>query len=246
MERAEPSSEGLVRHAYRDDVRCGKKFQKLIWLDTNLALSTSQVIRKLKQLYPTHAFAVANGRNPYRILISCILSLRTQDTVSIPASKRLFKRAPTLQKMAKLTTRQIAKLIYPVGFYKNKAKQISQINRLLLTKHRNQVPNSREELLKFKGVGRKTANLVLSLGYGIPAICVDTHVHRISNRLGWVRSKTPEDTEQLLMQLLPRRDWISINHIMVSHGQNLCKPRTPRCSLCPVRRYCRFGLSQNK
>jgi endonuclease-3 len=160
----------------------------------------NNIIALLKKTYPLHAFTQVNGSDPYRILISCILSLRTQDAVSLPATQRLFKQAPNLAAMSKLKATEIAKLIYPVGFYRNKAKSIATINHQLLSEHHGIVPNTLEGLTAFKGVGRKTANLVLSLGFNIPAICVDIHVHRISNRLGWVNSKTPEESEQQLMK----------------------------------------------
>lgn len=200
------------------------------------------IFKRLEKRYPDHAFTAVNGNDPFRVLISCILSLRTQDTVSLPATVRLFKRATTLKALAALSISEIAKLIYPVGFYRNKAAQIKVICQQLLQNYDGQVPATMEGLLQFKGVGRKTANLVLSLGFNIPAICVDIHVHRISNRLGWATSKTPEQTEHQLMAFLPKRYWIPINHLMVNHGQQTCRPQRPKCDACVIKEYCQFYL----
>ncbi len=160
------------------------------------------------------------GQNPYLILISCLLSLRTRDTVSYPASVRLFARAKTPRAMLKLSPKTIEKLIYPVGFYRTKARSILSISEDLLKRFKGKVPQSKEDLLSFKGVGLKTANLVLSEAFGIPAICVDTHVHRISNQIGLVKTKTPEQTEKKLMELLPKRYWSEFNSLLVMWGQN--------------------------
>ena len=182
-------------------------------------------------------------RTPFTVLISCILSLRTQDKTTDEASRRLFKLARTPKTMVKLEAATIAKTIYPVGFYKNKAKNIIKICELLLSQHKGRVPDEIDELLKFPGVGRKTANLVVTLGYNKPGICVDTHVHRISNRWGYVETKTPEQTEMALREKLPPEYWIIINDLLVSFGQNLCKPISPLCSQCKIRRYCdRVGV----
>jgi endonuclease-3 len=146
--------------------------------------------------------------------------------------------------MSALSPQRIAKLIYPVGFYRTKARHILEISRRLINEFDGRVPDDLEGLLSLKGVGLKTANLVLGLGYGIPAICVDTHVHRISNRLGWIKSRTPQETEPALRQIIPKKYWIALNTIMVTFGQNVCKPVSPRCSLCSVRRLCkRIGVT---
>lgn len=177
--------------------------------------------------------------SPFRVLISCILSLRTQDATTAKASHRLFALADTPQAMLKLPVRKIEKLIYPVGFYKTKAKIIRDIGRVLVDEYEGRVPDEIDELLKLKGVGRKTANLVVTLGYKKPGICVDTHVHRISNRWGYVKTKTPEKTEFALREKLPKRYWIEYNDLLVSFGQHLCRPISPLCSRCPVKKYCR-------
>jgi endonuclease-3 len=178
-------------------------------------------------------------RDPFRVLVACILSLRTQDTTTGPAAARLFALAGTPVAMLRLSSRRIARTIYPVGFYRTKARVIRAICRDLLGRYHGRVPDDIDTLLALPGVGRKTANLVVTMGYGKPGICVDTHVHRISNRLGWVRTRTPEETETALRARLPRRYWIDLNDLLVSFGQNVCLPLSPRCSTCPVRPLCR-------
>jgi endonuclease-3 len=167
------------------------------------------------------------------------LSLRTQDATTAKASRRLFAIADSPQAMIKLTTKEIEKLIYPVGFYRTKAKNIREICRILINQYRGEVPDDIDKLLRLNGVGRKTANLVVTLGYHKPGICVDTHVHRISNRWGYVKTKTPEKTEFALRAKLPNQYWIEYNDLLVSFGQHLCRPISPICSQCPVRKYCR-------
>ncbi|MGH7324740.1 MAG: endonuclease III domain-containing protein [Candidatus Rokuibacteriota bacterium] len=185
------------------------------------------------------AVVAAESRDPFRVLVACILSLRTQDTTTGPAAARLFALAATPAAMLPLTPRQIERAVYPVGFYRTKARVIHAICRDLLARFGGRVPDDLETLLTLRGVGRKTANLVVTMGYGKPGICVDTHVHRISNRLGYVRTRTPEKTEMALRGRLPRRYWIGYNDLLVSFGQNVCTPLSPRCSECPVRRLCR-------
>jgi endonuclease-3 len=179
------------------------------------------------------------SRDPFRVLIACILSLRTQDTTTGPASERLFAVANTPEAMLALSPHRIETLIYPVGFYRTKARVILGICRDLLERFGGRVPDEIDALLTLKGVGRKTANLVVTMGYGKPGICVDTHVHRISNRLGYVRTRTPEATEAALRAKLPKRYWIGYNDLLVAFGQNVCTPISPRCSTCPVRALCR-------
>jgi endonuclease-3 len=180
-----------------------------------------------------------SSRDPFRVLIACILSLRTQDTTTGPAAERLFALADTPAAMLRLTARRIERAIFPVGFYRTKAGGIRRICRDLLDRFGGRVPDTLDDLLTLKGVGRKTANLVVTMGYGKPGICVDTHVHRISNRLGYVRTRTPEETEMALRAKLPRRYWIGFNDLLVGFGQNVCTPLSPRCSVCPVRALCR-------
>ena len=177
-------------------------------------------------------------KDPYLVLIACILSLRTNDKTTYPATLRMLKLAKTPQEMMKVKVEDLEKAIYPVGFYKNKAGQIIELSKILVEKYGGKVPCDIDELCKFKGVGRKTANLVLSEGFNEPAICVDVHVHRIFNRLGYVKTKTPEETEFALRDKLPRKYWIPINSLLVTHGQNVCKPLKPLCEGCPVNKYC--------
>ncbi|MDY0017870.1 MAG: endonuclease III [Candidatus Delongbacteria bacterium] len=174
-------------------------------------------------------------KDPFKVLISTLLSLRTKDEVTAQASYRLFEKADTPEKMVRLCEEEIQKLIFPVGFYKTKAKTIIETSRILIDKYRSKVPDSLDELLNFKGVGRKTANLVLALGYGQDTICVDTHVHRISNRWGAVSTKTPEETEFALMEKIPRKYWSEINDLLVAFGQTVCRPIGPKCGGCKVK-----------
>lgn len=186
-------------------------------------------------------------RNPYLVLISCLLSLRTKDETTLPAAERLFAQAQTPSAMLKLSARQIEELIYPVGFYRTKARTILAISRELLEKYAGQVPEDLDALLTLKGVGRKTANLVMTEGFGKPAICVDTHVHRISNRFGYVRTRTPEETEWALRKKLPLQYWIEYNALLVVWGQNVCRPVSPFCSGCSLKSLCaRRGVSVSR
>jgi endonuclease-3 len=210
------------------------------------------VIRRLRRTRrrwnPTALAVVADETgDPFRVLIACILSLRTQDTTTGPAAARLFALADTPAALLPLTPRQIERAIYPVGFYRTKARVILGICRDLLDRFGGHVPDEIDALLTLGGVGRKTANLVVTIGYGKPGICVDTHVHRISNRLGYVRARTPEETEMALRATLPRRYWIGYNDLLVSFGQNVCAPISPRCSTCPVRALCpRVGVTSSR
>jgi endonuclease-3 len=173
------------------------------------------------------------------VLVACILSLRTQDRTTGPAAGRLFAVADTPSAMLRLSPRAIERLIYPVGFYRTKARVILGLCRDLLERFDGRVPDDIDALLTLKGVGRKTANLVVTMGYGKLGICVDTHVHRISNRLGYIRTRDPEATEMALRTRLPRRYWIGYNDLLVAFGQNVCTPISPRCSTCPVSALCR-------
>ena len=179
-------------------------------------------------------------RNPYLVLIACILSLRTNDKTTYPATLRMLELAKTPQEMMNISEDDLANAIYPVGFYKNKAKQIIELSKIIVEKLDGKVPDTIENLIKFNGVGRKTANLVLAKGFGIPAICVDVHVHRIFNRIGYVTTKTPDETEFALREKLPQKYWLDINTLMVTHGQNVCKPTKPKCDECPIREFCEF------
>jgi endonuclease-3 len=186
-------------------------------------------------------------RSPFFILVSCIISLRTKDEVTNPASRRLFALAETPQKLAELAEETIAETIFPAGFYRNKARQLKEIGQILSSRYQGQVPATEAQLLELPGVGRKTANLVLGLGFGAAAICVDTHVHRISNRLGWVGTSNPHETELELQKRLPVDLWTPINDLLVTFGQNLCHPTSPRCSKCPLADLCpRIGVTRHR
>lgn len=177
--------------------------------------------------------------NPYLVLICCILSLRTNDKTTYPCSMRMLELGKTPEEISKLDVETLSKAIYPVGFYQNKAEQIINLSKELVEKYDSKVPDEIEELVKFKGVGRKTANLVLTKGFNKPAICVDVHVHRISNRLGYVETKNPEETEFALREKLPKKYWIDFNTLLVTHGQNICKPTKPNCANCSIEKYCK-------
>ena len=210
---------------------------------------THKVIQILKNEVQQWQMPVVGhySQSPFTILISCLLSLRTQDKTTGEASARLFRLAQTPRAMLKLPTSVIEKTIYPVGFYKTKAKNIKKICQILLSRDEGSVPDDIDELLKLPGVGRKTANLVVTMGYNRPGICVDTHVHRITNRWGYVRTKTPQKTEMALRAKLPRRYWIIINELLVAYGQNICKPISPFCSRCKIQGYCdRVGVSKSR
>ncbi len=210
------------------------------------------MIRRLRRTRhawtPTALTVVADDSgDPFRVLIACILSLRTQDSTTGPASHRLFALADAPKLMLTLPPKTIERAIYPVGFYRTKARVILGICRDLLERFGGRVPDDIDALLTLNGVGRKTANLVVTMGYGKPGICVDTHVHRISNRLGYVRARSPEETEMALRATLPRRFWIGYNDLLVGFGQNVCTPISPHCSRCPARALCRrVGVTSSR
>ncbi|MGA7829224.1 MAG: endonuclease III [Geobacteraceae bacterium] len=207
------------------------------------------ILMKAVRNWQTPAVTIVSQRegDPFKVLVSCLLSLRTQDRTTGPASERLFALADTPGKMVDLLPEQIEKAIYPVGFYRNKSVTILAICRVLLDRYQGKVPDDLDELLKLKGVGRKTANLVITLGFGKEGICVDTHVHRICNRWGYVATKTPDDTEFALRGKLPRHYWLCINDLLVTFGQNHCTPISPKCSSCPLIEMCdRVGVGKSR
>ena len=187
---------------------------------------------------PIITFIANRGGTAFEVLVSTILSLRTKDEVTAQAAARLFEKARTPESLIALGEERTARLIYPVGFYPTKAKRLMDISRILIDQYKGQVPDTMEALLALPGVGRKTANLVLVEGFGIPAICVDTHVHRISNRIGYVKTKTPEQTEMVLRKKLPKKHWVNYNELLVAFGQVICRPISPFCSNCPVNQMC--------
>ncbi len=197
-----------------------------------------QKLKDAKQPKSDFVLLMDSFKDPYLVLIACILSLRTNDRITYPATLRMLELAKTPKEMKGVDVETLAKAIYPVGFYENKAKQIIELSRQIDEELGGIVPDEIEELIKFKGVGRKTANLVLSLGFNKPAICVDVHVHRIFNRLGYLKTKNPDETEFTLREKLPQKYWIDINTLLVTHGQNVCKPIKPDCKNCPIVEYC--------
>jgi len=201
-----------------------------------------QTICALQNQYAGIQTPVEKFRTPWEILVSCIISLRTKDEVTGPAADRLLKAAPDPDQLAEMDPEQIGKLIFPAGFYRTKGKNLQQIARIVRDRWNGRVPDDKETLLALPGVGIKTANLVLADGFGQDEICVDTHVHRICNRLGWIRTETPEQSEKILKVLLPSSIIRITNGLMVKHGQNICKPIKPRCTGCPVRNLCHTGM----
>ena len=211
----------------------------------------NEIVRTLKDQNKKFAALtitkVSEMRDPFLVLVSCLLSLRTKDAVTSAASNRLFALAKTPEGMVGLSTTDIENAIYPVGFYRRKAVQIREISKILIEENDSKVPDEIDDLLKLKGVGRKTANIVITHGFGKPGIAVDVHVHRISNRLGLVLTKKPDQTEFELMRILPEEYWRDFNDLLVVHGQNVCTPISPRCSECPISRYCkRVGVSRSR
>jgi len=205
--------------------------------------SFAEMVKTLKQTFPDDAPAVTKiskreNKDPFLVLVGTLLSLRTKDETTEIAMERLTKVAKTPEDIIKLTDDALQELIYPVGFYRNKSKTIKDTARIIIDKYGGKVPDSIDELLKIKGIGRKTANLVITEGYGKPGICVDTHVHRISNRLGIVKTKHPYETETVLRAILPRKYWIIYNMLLVTFGKNICNPVSPKCSICPIAHMC--------
>lgn len=197
---------------------------------------------------PASAQIIADyGKDPFLILVSCLLSLRAKDTMSVPVSRELFKRVRTPQQLVDMPRVELERIIHPIGFYRNKARTLQDVAKTLIDNFGGCVPHTEEELLSIKGIGRKTANLVLGEAFAIPAICVDIHVHRISNRLGLVKTTTPEETEEWLKYVLPREYWIEINRLLVMWGQNICLPTVPRCSQCALEGLCpKFGVKKSR
>lgn len=178
---------------------------------------------------------------PFQMLVMTLLSSRTRDSTTIPLVKKLFAQYPTPQDFIKLDIKSLEKELYGIGFYHTKAKHVKELCKILIQKYKGIVPHTLEELTSLPGVGRKTANCILAYTFHQPAIAVDIHVHRIANRLGWIKTTTPEETEQKLMQLIPKVQWINVNRLLVGHGQTLCSPINPKCPICPVKMYCEFG-----
>lgn len=203
-----------------------------------------EVFRILEREYrswdaPVVTLVAKHSRDPFQVLVCALLSTRTRDETTAKVCERFLKRVRGPEDLLEIPLKELEDLIYPVGFYRNKARQLKDIARDLVERFGGRVPDSLEDLLSLKGVGRKVANLVLADGYGIPAICVDTHVHRITNRWGLVRTRTPEQTERELMRKLPKDLWIPVNRLLVAFGQKICTPLRPRCGVCPIESFCK-------
>jgi len=198
------------------------------------------ILRKhvLKYRVPVVDFIEIQTKDPFKILVSTILSARTKDETTVAACKKLFSKINKVTALEKLSQKQIEKLIYPVGFYKTKAKHLKQLPKVLKKEFGGKIPRTIDGLLKLPGVGRKTANLVVVIAFRKPGVCVDTHVHRIMNRLGYVRTKNPHETEMALRKKLPKKYWRTFNSIIVAFGQHLCRPISPQCEICPIKKYC--------
>ena len=202
-----------------------------------------RVIEILKEHYeiweaPVVTLVAQHTHDPFKVLICALLSTRTRDETTAKVCEKFFKKVKSPEDILKLPLKELEELIYPVGFYRNKAKQLRKLAEILIRDFGGEVPKTREELLKLPGVGRKVANLVLADGYNIPAICVDTHVHRITNRWCLIKTKTPEETEKKLMEVLPKEYWIVINRLLVAFGQRICTPQRPKCGECPIENFC--------
>jgi endonuclease III len=213
----------------------------------NIAEVVKELKKAVKDFRTPIVTVIAKINDPFAVLISCIISLRTRDDVTETASARLFALAKSPAELLKLSDAQIVKAIYPTAFFRNKAKSMKEMCKVLVNEYSGKVPDKLEELLKLKGVGRKTANLTLTLGYNKPGICVDIHVHRICNRLGYVKTKSPDETEMVLREILPKRFWKGFNDLLVSFGQNLCKPVSPFCGSCPILYTCpKIGVTRHR
>ena len=206
-----------------------------------------QVLASLGKVLPAVSLVAVQKQDPFSVLISTVISLRTKDDVTLNASRRLLAEAPDPRAMLQLSEDRIADLIFPAGFYRRKAMQIRQISEILVSEYDGNVPSDAGLLMQLPGVGIKTANLTLNLGFGIDAICVDCHVHQISNRLGWIETKTPEESEKALQPVMPRRFWIPLNELLVSYGQEVCTSVSPKCSMCPENRSCpKVGVTRSR
>lgn len=200
--------------------------------------SFRQVLSDMGKVLPAVSLVAVELQDPFSVLVSTVISLRTKDDVTLKASRRLLDKAPDAFAMLRLSEEDIASLIFPAGFYKRKAIQIKKIAKTLVEQYGGKVPADADLLMKLPGVGIKTANLTLNLGFGIDAICVDCHVHQISNRLGWISTRTPEESEKVLQTIMPKRFWIPLNELLVSYGQEVCTSVSPKCSLCPENARC--------
>jgi endonuclease III len=210
--------------------------------DTLLRMPTtnevSTVLEILDTTYPTLAMHEVHGKDPFRMLVAVVLSQRARDAITVPTAATLFERITTAQDLADFPIEELEAIIQPIGFHKEKAKSLKELANVLVDQYGGQVPTTEEELLSLPRVGRKTANIILTTFFDTPQIAVDIHVHRITNRLGWVQTKNPLHTEKELTQLIPQQFHSIVNRVFVAHGQNICLPIIPKCSVCPVEKYC--------
>ena len=201
-------------------------------------LEFQETLKSINKVVPAVSYVAITKNDPYCVLVSTLLSLRTKDDVTLKASVRLLDRADNPYKMLELSQNEIEELIFPVGFYHTKAQRILEVSQDIVSRFSGKVPDNTEDLLSLPGVGIKTANLTLNLGFGIDAICVDCHVHQISNRMGWIATKTPEESEKVLQTVMPKKYWIPLNELLVSYGQEICTSVSPRCSMCSENTRC--------
>ena len=206
-------------------------------------MNIEKIIKLVKQAIRERKFF--KQRDPFYVLVSCILSLRTKDEITAKVAERLFRKIKSLRDLLRINQKELEKLIYPVGFYKVKARNLKKIAKILAKKN-FKIPSKKEELLKLPGVGNKTASVVLSYAFNKPTIAVDTHVHRTANRIGLVKTKTPEQTQKELERIVPMKYWLDYNRIFVLFGQQICRPLKPLCERCPVKRYCNYYKEKNQ
>lgn len=198
------------------------------------------IFRILEKNHQPTMLELLSNYTPFQMLVTTLLSARTKDSTTIPIVKEMFKKYPSPEDYINLNTEILEKILYKIGFFRVKAKNVKKLSEIIVDKFQGKVPNNFEELASLPGVGRKTANCILNYAFHKPAIAVDIHVHRISNRLGWIRTKTPEETEQKLMKIIPKNEWINVNKLLVSHGQTICAPVKPECTICPIKEYCDY------
>lgn len=211
-----------------------------------LVTEIKTVFSLLEKDHPLTMLEELGHYTPFQMLVMTMLSSRTRDSTTIPIVKRLFAKYPNPGYFLKMDTKELEEWLYGIGFYKIKARNVKLLSTIILKKYKGKVPDTFEELTSLPGVGRKTANCVLAYTFKKPAIAVDIHVHRISNRLGWVKTSTPEETEEALKKLVPNDLWIEVNRLFVGHGQTICVPINPKCNICPIRKYCQYGKARIK
>jgi len=210
-------------------------------------IDIDKIFEILESYYPTHVMQARYQGQPYKVLVACILSIRNLDEITFPVAEKLFDVADTPETMVNLPLDDLKEIIKPINFSEQKAENIQTLSKIIIEKYNGQVPSTMEELLAFRGVGRKTANLVLAMGFNIPAIAVDTHMHKIYNRLGYVKTITTEQTEFELREKLPKKYWIKTNPLFVMHGKQICKTGRPWCDICPIIDYCnQIGVNPRK